>query len=92
MGVYIPDIKLPKDEPGAFLIIVMYVGADGKLRAECEGTHEVIPVPPHGRLGNLDKLENEFSDGQCYFAQGIKRRIRESPTIIPADPAEGAEI
>lgn len=58
MNIYIPDIKLPKDEPGAFKVIVMYVGADGKLRAECEGTHEVISVPPHGRLIDADALKN----------------------------------
>lgn len=62
MGVYIPGIKLPKDEPGAFQVIVMYVGADGKLRAECEGTHEVLPVPPHGRLIDADAL-TETTDG-----------------------------
>ena len=56
MGIYIPDIKLPKDEPGAFQVIVMYVGADRKLRAECDGTHEVTIVPPHGKLGDLDAL------------------------------------
>lgn len=58
MDIYIPNIKLPKDEPGAFQVIVMYVGADGKLRAECEGAHEVTAVPPHGRLGDLDALHN----------------------------------
>ena len=50
MNIYIPNIKLPKDEPGAFQVIVLYVGADGKLRAECNGTHEVTAVTPHGRL------------------------------------------
>lgn len=54
MDIYIPDIKLPKDEPGAFKVIVIYVDTDRKLRAGCEGTHEVTAVPPHGRLIDAD--------------------------------------
>ena len=103
MNIYIPDIKLPKDEPGAFQVIVMYVGADRKLRAECEGTHEVTIVPPHGRLGDLDKLEQMFVDidnapysgfdglEAFYSAEDAAQIIRLAPTVIPADPAEEGE-
>ena len=64
MNIYLTDIKLPKDEPGAFKVIVMYVGADKKLRAECEGTHEVTIVPPHGRLIDADALIEDL-ERQC---------------------------
>lgn len=104
MNIYIPDIKLPKDEPGAFQVIVIYVGADRKLRAECEGTHEVTIVPPHGRLGDLDaaveklkKLrEYHLDDSQSgvFIAAGISQCIevltgKDAPTIIPADDDDG---
>ena len=94
MGVYIPDIKLPKDEPGAFQVIVMYVGADRKLRAECEGTHEVTIVPEHGDLIDRKALLADttamlhsmmvFGGARVYTSDAIKN----APTIIPAE--EGA--
>lgn len=98
-GVYIPGIKLPKNEPGDFQVIVMYVGADGKLRAECEGTHEVVPVPPHGRLIDADALlesdaeytiPNYNSDGYVADAEGAYTcvQIENAPTVIPADKEE----
>ena len=90
MGVYIPDIKLPKDEPGAFQVIVMYVGADRKLRAECEGTHEVTIVPEHGDLIDRKALLADTTDilhsmmvfggARVYTSDAIKN----APTIIPA--------
>ena len=103
MGVYIPDIKLPKDEPGAFQVIVMYVGADRKLRAECEGTHEVTIVPEHGDL--IDKSGVEvlsWTDGEygSTFEDGVLfvlDKLDELPVIIPAEgedyevPAEEGE-
>lgn len=90
MGVYMPDIKPPKDEPGAFKVIVMYVGADGKLRAKCEGTHELVSVPPHGRLIDAEKLGlSDFDIVRCEgdFKEGLKmllEKIDEAPTVIPA--------
>lgn len=100
MNIYIPDIKLPKDEPGAFQVIVMYVGADRKLRAECDGTHEVTIVPPHGRLIDADELHSslrkrakEFSNSE--YGEGVKcgladarEYIKIAPTIIPAEEGE----
>lgn len=86
MDIYIPDIKLPKDEPGAFQVIVMYVGADGKLRAECGGTHEVIAVPPHGRLIDADEIPYKkimFEDDDFYYGV-TSPYIDRMPTVIPA--------
>ena len=95
MNIYIPDIKLPKDEPGAFQVIVMYVGADGKLRAECEGTHEVTIVPPHGRLIDADAL---MKDGWVLHKQVMRMggyAIHElpltNPSIAVIIPASGGQ-
>lgn len=89
MGIYIPGIKLPKDEPGAFQVVVMYVGADGKLRAECDGTHEVVLVPPHGRLIDADSLMRTFKDekGSYYgYESAVKgEAIEAAPTVIEAE-------
>lgn len=99
MNIYIPDIKLPKDEPGAFQVIVMYVGADGKLRAECDGTHEVTVVPPHGRLIDAsESIRVEFYDEEhedwTRHDMTIDDLLSQSwvdadaPTIIPAEEGE----
>lgn len=88
MGVYIPGIKLPKDEPGAFQVIVMYVGADGKLRAECEGTHEVLPVPPHGDLVDRDELIENCMKEDGFLAELLFRKVSNAPTIIPAEKGD----
>lgn len=85
MNIYIPDIKLPKDEPGAFQVIVMYVGADRKLRAECEGTHEVTIVPPHGRLIDADVLKDMYPI-ESPFGFILHSLISDAPTVIPAEP------
>lgn len=96
MNIYIPNIKLPKDEPGAFQVIVMYFGADKKLRAECEETHEVTIVPPHGRLGDLDALMKKAlirseRRGRLVNVTDMvisAYDIETAPTIVEAEAAE----
>ena len=57
----------------------------------------LVPVPPHGRLGDLDRLEQMFADidnapysgfdgtEPFYSAADAAQIIRLAPTIIPAD-------
>lgn len=61
---------------------------------------KAIEVPPHGRLGDLDKLEKMFADidsapYSCfdgeepfYSAADAAQIIRIAPTIIPAERNE----
>lgn len=62
-----------------------------KRRDDCP----LVPVPPHGRLGDLDELESglrnmaKYQSG--YRQQGILgccETIRLSTTIIPAEEAD----
>jgi len=48
----------------------------------------LVPVPPHGRLIDADALEALFWDGQCYFTENIKYKIKNIETIIPAEEGE----
>lgn len=60
----------------------------------------LVPVPPHGRLGDLDKLEQMFSDidhapysgfdgeDPFYSAEDAAQIIRLAPTVIPASEKE----
>jgi hypothetical protein len=58
----------------------------------------LVPVPPHGRLGDLDAFESvkyELPNGQKAFNRGfhsgvqfMQRLIMDAPTIIPAEEGE----
>ena len=93
MGVYI-GMEMPKN--GSCIQIV--IDDDGKVYPSVEkcilkmgSIAKAVPVPPHGRLGDLDKLENgmrhmaKYQYGerqQCIL--GCCETIRSEPTIIPA--------
>lgn len=48
----------------------------------------LVPVPKHGRLIDADALEALFWDGQCYFTENIKYKIKNIETIFPAEEGE----
>ena len=63
----------------------------------------LIPVQPHGRLGDLDRLEQMFVDidnapysgfdgtEPFYSAEDAAQIIRLATTVIPAEPGEWYE-
>jgi hypothetical protein len=99
MGIYLPNMEMPKDiEPG--LVIEFADGIDGKRYARLYHYRhggltewlEAVPVPPHGRLGDLDAVERQLlkmqqaQKGPC--AHGVRKSravLRDTPTIIPAE-------
>lgn len=60
----------------------------------------IIEIPPHGRLGDLDKLEQMFIDidnapysgfdgeESFYSAEDAAQIIRLTPTVIPTEEGE----
>lgn len=53
----------------------------------------LVPVPPHGRLGDLDALaESVITPGifPPVVSSEVLVFLRNAPTIIPADPEEEA--
>ena len=95
MGVYI-NMEMPKDKAVAVVIhpdgtaytAEMSAGVCTKYLADCKAA----PVPPHGRLGDLDKLENGLRNMAKYQhgerQQGILgccETIRLAPTVIEAE-------
>ena len=91
MGVYVFDMKMPKN-----------CGAC-KLRASCvhriylERRADYCPlvyVPPHGRCIDADEFLKRAIDTKCFrgdYALMLEELVGESTTIIPADPAEEGE-
>ena len=108
MSILIKGIEMPKDcikcpfcrfEDGYWKCLVdgSYADFGGSCRPfKCP----LIEVPPHGRLGDLDKLEKMFADidsapYSCfdgaepfYSAEDAVHIIRLVPTIIPAKEGE----
>lgn len=93
-NIYLSGVDLPKNEPGAFKVIVMYRSIDGKIRAEHHGTHEVFVVPDHGGLVEKQKVVQKVYD-YCHTADDkycgpddvgeLWEEMQAMPTIIPAD-------
>ena len=62
-GIYIPDVSLPVEGDFELWIAVRKDGSftynvSGGWR---DGNQKVVPVPPHGRLGDLDALSKEVN-------------------------------
>lgn len=88
--ILIHGMEMPKDiEPG--LVIEFADGIDGKRYARLwHYRHggltewlEAIPVPPHGRLGDLDELEAEMR--RKTNERFCVNMVCDAPTIIPAE-------
>lgn len=101
MSVYIPGMEMPEDG-----FITITVTSDGRVVGNSkkengkfeyldnEDIAKAVPVPPHGRLGDLDALKaratkrlyasNHGSMAEAYYAALIDL-IDAEPAVIPAD-------
>lgn len=92
MGVYISGIEMPTDHP---LWIVVH--SDGTVEAnEVSQSRSVgwqtlrnaaVPVPMHGRLGDLDALAESVRNPGIFppvVSSEVLAFLRNAPTIIPA--------
>lgn len=88
MGVYINGMEMP-DKCGhcrfanAFDCAVTgnFISTHSIRQPDCPLTD----VPPHGRLGDFDRLEQMFADMPFYSAEDAAQIIRLAPTIIEAE-------
>jgi len=94
MDVLIRGIEMPKS-PGAYSMkIRLFVREDGT--ASIWGLEEyiphepldVIPIPEHGRLIDVDEFLKRAIGTKCFrgdYALMLEELVGESVTIIPAD-------
>lgn len=87
-GIYVKGIELPKDGEHPYWVTIHSDGTVEYNENKGQGwqTSEAVPIPDHGRLGDLDELEQamrnrknfvgRLSDPDCLVA--------DAPTIIPA--------
>ena len=90
MGVYISGMDLPNRNS----TVLVEINSDGSVYAAYDGgrtrlsEYSAIYVPPHGRLGDLDVLRENW----CLTELGTKVveliELDGAPTIIPADGGE----
>ena len=102
MGLYIPNIEMPKPKLAdtvydAYIIVspnghaaIVVDNEDGMDSTE----YPLVPVPRHGRLGDLDTLQKQIDIARNYGMIGktahykLQKLIKEAPTIIPAEEGE----
>ena len=103
MSVLINGMEMPK-ETYAHCMLIKDIDGSVQLHVCTKNSEDVsewefydlVPVPPHGRLGDLDRLEQMFVDidnapysgfdGEepFYSAEDAAQIIRLAPTVIPA--------
>lgn len=94
MGVYIKGMEMPKERPQ-----LLWIYPDGKVitvksDVDPEDNFNAVPVPPHGRLVDAEKLTEEM---RLFIKENMLSRddarelietIAEAPTIIEAEGEE----
>lgn len=85
MSILIKGMEMPKD--GCHHLICVY--ADGTVLSG-GGEYTAIPVPPHGRLIDLDALPHYT--GYALSADEVAKAVDTAPTIIEAEEGEAHEI
>jgi len=106
MGVYIKGMEMPTT--GLYFVSVDNAGGRDKTVVTVErmlgnrdarqivGSFELVPVPPHGRLGDLDELyaslkkwliqnRHSMTEATRVWIRGVLEGIAAAPTIIPAE-------
>lgn len=96
MGIYIPNMEMPKD--GQMLVIfpdgTAYVCFNGMRERLAQA--EAVSVQPHGRLGDLDKQDKQiealierhlhgYTKSTWDFVCQLRDILKRNRTIIPAE-------
>lgn len=90
MGVYLPNVDMPKGDK----VLTVQILPDGSIWQQYRGivpNAKAVPIPPHGRLGDLDALcesKDVLDDVGWPDAFLPISTIEAAPTIIPAEPGE----
>ena len=96
MGIYLPNVEMPTScrecrfcngHASTDCGVCACCGVDGKTRdAYTRQDCPLVPVPKHGRLGDLDAVEAEIREKTNeQFCVNI---VHAAPTIIPAEEGE----
>ena len=99
MGIYIPDMEIPK-EPDEMIEIAIF--GDGQVvqtgeswrcieNGKCyytitnpEKFFNAVSVPPHGRLIDADAVKADWEHG--FYKKIVDALMDDAPTVIEAEP------
>ena len=93
MGVYIEGMKMPKEGEHPLWIALHSDGTVEYNANKGDGWQmtTAVPVPPHGRLGDLDALAESVRNPGIFppvVSSEVLAFLRNAPTIIPAEEGE----
>ena len=110
MGVYIKNMEMPKNCHSCPMCFMRFCQAGDRELSERETRPNakrpedctLVPVPPHGRLGDLDELyaslkkwliqnRHSMTEATRVWIRGVLEGIAAAPTIIPAEEGEAEE-
>lgn len=111
MSILIEGMEMPKKGswislrvfPDGQCVLHSWCGNDDEIKFEFMEHLTAVPVPPHGRLGDLDELAKRIEHERFnhMHTDGLAARhhvteyghflnaISKAPTIIQADPPKG---
>lgn len=84
MGIYIPNMEMPKEND-----ILVFDTWHGKVYARSTAnigtrSYEVVPLPEgHGRLVDADAIMASLGD--VPYKGSVRRVLMSAPTIVPAE-------
>jgi hypothetical protein len=81
MGVYIEGMEIPTEEYGPMTIKVYPNGHVAEYIGDIGRVWDAVPVPPHGRLIDADKLGIRDAEKQAYEAY-----LREKGEFFTEEP------
>ena len=90
MGVYLPNVDMPKDDK----FVTIQISPDGSIWQQYRGTvpnAKAVPIPRHGRLIDADEFLKRAIGTKCFrgdFALMLEELVGESTTIIEAEEGE----
>lgn len=76
MGVYLPNVDMPKDDK----VVTIQICPDGSIWQQYRGTvpnAKAVPVPPHGRLIDADAVVAEIDSYIDSMAYSYSYLLRE---------------
>ena len=88
--ILIRGMEMPTDGHWGTVSIPFYIHGDGSV-SDSKGhiIGSAVPIPPHGRLGDLDALIKKIPVVSYEIHENIRTLVESAPTIIPA--SEGYE-
>lgn len=97
MGIYIDGMEMPKE--GSWTTVRIYPDgtcARPNWQGDCTLIKDTkaVPVSPHGRCIDAGEFLKRAIGTKCFrgdYALMLEELVGESPTIIPADPAEDGD-